>query len=44
MDEYTQMYVCVHISSKMTYTMFCQFLYFSFMFYLDIGIKHILSA
>lgn len=44
MDEYTQMYVCVHISSKMTYIMFFQFLYFSFMFYHDIGIKNILSA
>lgn len=44
MDEYTQMYVCVHISSKMTYIMFFQFLYFSFMFYHDIGIKHILST
>lgn len=44
MDEYTQMCVCVHISSKMTYIMFFQSLYFSFMFYLDIGIKHILSA
>lgn len=36
--------MCVHISSKMTNIMFFQFLYFSFMFYIDIGIKHILSA